>query len=132
MVALLSAGCTANLRSTKTDETSQLRNQVASLEGQVTALNQKIEELSQGQTQQPARVAAAPVQRTALSPKKIQVALRSAGYYEGPVDGKIGPQTREAVKAFQKANGLNPDGVVGSKTSAALARVLDNGTTSEQ
>lgn len=36
-------------------------------------------------------------------------------------DGKFGPQTKTAVKAFQKSKGLNPDGIVGPLTLAALA-----------
>ena len=46
----------------------------------------------------------------------IQKALKSAGYYQGGLDGKIGPSTRDAIKAFQKDNGLEPDGVVGRQT----------------
>ena len=36
------------------------------------------------------------------------------------VDGKYGPQTQAAVIAFQKANGLTPDGIVGPNTLAML------------
>lgn len=35
-------------------------------------------------------------------------------------DGIFGPQTKQAVMAFQQANGLTPDGIVGPKTAAAL------------
>ena len=35
-------------------------------------------------------------------------------------DGIFGPLTEEAVKEFQKANGLEPDGIVGDKTWAKL------------
>lgn len=35
-------------------------------------------------------------------------------------DGIFGPLTEEAVKEFQKANGLVPDGIVGDKTWAKL------------
>ena len=46
----------------------------------------------------------------------IQQALKNAGYYNGPVDGKVGPQTRKAVQAFQRDNGLTADGVIGRNT----------------
>jgi peptidoglycan hydrolase-like protein with peptidoglycan-binding domain len=35
-----------------------------------------------------------------------QRALRQQGLYKGPVDGKIGPETRTAISRFQKQNGL--------------------------
>lgn len=39
------------------------------------------------------------------------------------VDGLVGAQTRAAIVAFQKANNLMPDGIVGPKTIAALSSV---------
>jgi murein L,D-transpeptidase YcbB/YkuD len=36
----------------------------------------------------------------------------------------MGPATIEAIKAFQKANGLKSDGVIGKKTRAILVRYL--------
>jgi peptidoglycan hydrolase-like protein with peptidoglycan-binding domain len=59
-----------------------------------------------------------------LSPKQIQRALKSAGFYQGPIDGKIGPKTKKAIIKFQEANGFKADGVVGKKTSAALNKYL--------
>lgn len=38
-------------------------------------------------------------------------------------DGKFGVLTEKAVKAFQKANGLKADGIVGEKTWEALANI---------
>ncbi len=59
-----------------------------------------------------------------LTPKQIQRALENAGYYQGQIDGKIGPRTQEAIRKFQKAKGLKADGIVGKKTSAELSRYL--------
>ena len=39
-----------------------------------------------------------------------------------PADGIFGRQTKRAVKAFQAANGLEVDGIIGPITSAALLR----------
>jgi len=57
--------------------------------------------------------------------KQIQIGLRKAGFYKGRIDGKIGPQTKEAIKAFQKAEGLKIDGAVGTKTWATLNKYLE-------
>ena len=52
---------------------------------------------------------------------KLQEALRSLGYYQGVVDGQFGNGTREAVLAFQKANGLDADGLAGAETLKKLS-----------
>ncbi len=56
--------------------------------------------------------------------KDIQTALKNAGFYQGEIDGLVGKETREAIRKFQEANGLNPDGVAGSRTWALLSRYL--------
>ena len=53
---------------------------------------------------------------------EIQTALKNAGYYNGTVDGKVGPMTKEAVEEFQKANSLEADGKVGPKTWVLLGK----------
>jgi len=55
---------------------------------------------------------------------QLQKDLAELGYYKGSIDGWFGPKTMEAVKSFQKANGLKVDGLVGPKTKAALNAVL--------
>ncbi|MCX7661352.1 MAG: peptidoglycan-binding protein, partial [Candidatus Omnitrophica bacterium] len=56
--------------------------------------------------------------------RQIQYALKKAGFYKGKIDGKIGPQTRQAIREFQKANNLKVDGIVGEKTWQKLQRYL--------
>ncbi len=58
------------------------------------------------------------------SSKDIQTALKSAGFYDGKVDGNIGPMTKKAIEKFQTANGLKADGKVGPKTWVALSKHL--------
>ncbi len=48
--------------------------------------------------------------------KKWQYFLLGQGLYQKVVDGKFGPNTQEATKQFQSAQGLNPDGIVGNIT----------------
>ena len=52
--------------------------------------------------------------------RKLQELLNAKGYTCGSVDGIFGSKTYAAVLAFQKANGLAADGIVGSLTWAKL------------
>lgn len=56
--------------------------------------------------------------------KKVQERLIKYGYLKGAADGVFGNATLEAVKAFQKKNGLTADGKVGSATAAKLGVTL--------
>lgn len=60
---------------------------------------------------------------------EIQQRLSDWGYYDGDVDGIFGSKTEEAVKYFQRKNGLTADGVVGTKTLEALG-IQDTGNSS--
>ena len=51
---------------------------------------------------------------------QIQTKLKRWGYYNGNVDGIYGSQTTEAVKYFQRKNGLAVDGIAGKNTLAAM------------
>jgi peptidoglycan hydrolase-like protein with peptidoglycan-binding domain len=50
----------------------------------------------------------------------IQAVLKNHGFDAGTPDAIFGPQTKQAVMAFQRAKGLTADGVVGPQTWAAL------------
>ena len=59
-----------------------------------------------------------------VSTKEIQTALKNAGFYPRPIDGVMGPQTKEAIRSFQKENGLKADGIIGKKTWSKLHKYL--------
>ncbi len=60
----------------------------------------------------------------------IQQKLKRWGYLNGAVDGIFGSDTENAVKYFQRKNGLQVDGIVGTKTAAYIGIQLPNSTSS--
>ena len=55
-----------------------------------------------------------------------QLILKDLGLYLSAVDGINGEGTKKAVKEFQSKSGLVADGVIGSKTKAALSKGKDS------
>lgn len=51
---------------------------------------------------------------------QIQTKLKRWGYYSGNIDGIYGTQTVNAVKYFQRKNGLTVDGIAGPNTLRAM------------
>ena len=62
--------------------------------------------------------------------RTIQTKLKRWGYYNGNVDGIYGSQTMEAVKKFQRKNGLTVDGIAGTKTLKAMGIYSSSGNSS--
>jgi len=54
----------------------------------------------------------------------VQSLLNRIGYDAGPVDGFYGTSTTQAVMAYQRANGLVPDGIVGPSTWNSFEKIL--------
>ncbi len=54
--------------------------------------------------------------------RKLQTQLEQHGIRTGGIDGNFGPMTQKAVTEFQRAKGLNANGVAGPETWAALAK----------
>lgn len=54
--------------------------------------------------------------------RRVQERLRDRGYWLGSVDGNYGTLTHQAVMAFQKMHGLDPDGVFGRAEHNTLDR----------
>ena len=50
----------------------------------------------------------------------VQTALQQQGYYQGEVDGLLGPQTRAAIADYQRANGLTETAAVDQPTLQSL------------
>jgi peptidoglycan hydrolase-like protein with peptidoglycan-binding domain len=61
----------------------------------------------------------------------VQIALKKLGYDFGKVDwiladkGKTVSKTKNAIKAFQQANSLSPDGIPGPKTITKIVEALN-------
>eukprot|EP00039_Didymoeca_costata_P028698 m.21974 g.21974 ORF g.21974 m.21974 type:complete len:973 (-) comp7306_c0_seq1:76-2994(-) len=63
--------------------------------------------------------------------RKAQEHLAVLGFYKGKHDGYFGPNTQEAVKAYQKAYELKVDGIVGPNTKHQLSQVLTDTTSDD-
>ncbi|OGX04948.1 MAG: hypothetical protein A3G87_06170 [Omnitrophica bacterium RIFCSPLOWO2_12_FULL_50_11] len=53
--------------------------------------------------------------------RRLQAALKKAGFFSVTPTGYFGTKTKEAVSQFQRAQGLRADGIVGLQTRRALA-----------
>ena len=62
-----------------------------------------------------------------LSPDQVTVnvqqQLAAAGYYDGPIDGELGPMTREAIANYQADNGLAVTSAIDEPTLATMGLV---------
>ena len=75
-----------------------------------------------------ALVAAAPAQAVLAPPiAGAQVALRAEGLYRGPIDGILGPRTKDAVRTLQRRTGIAVDGVTGPSSRSNNARSRTSG-----
>ena len=61
---------------------------------------------------------------------QIQTKLKRWGYYTGNIDGIYGTKTVEAVKYFQRKNGLTVDGIAGPATLKAMGIMTSSSTSS--
>ena len=142
-------GCATTKGPTLVDQlqikVSQLEQQISQGDRQIQDLRDQIDGLSDRVERQNAPVVAAPVVvapasspvvetsdlkdseiiRVDATATDVQRALKSAGYYDGPIDGKIGKKSQKAIEAFQKDRDLGSDGIVGKKTWAELQKVSD-------
>lgn len=125
------SGC-ATGRKKKDLEIQGLRNQVSVLETQIQSKDEEINRLRDALGKARPEAVAGEVTKKKIiaevksrpNAKQIQIALRNAGYNPGPIDGRMGRQTREAIRAFQRTNNLLVDGRVGKQTWSLLKEYL--------
>lgn len=98
----------------------------SSLPGQPAAVAEPVPGLAV-QAERASSAPQAPAAKSSLKPstREIQQALKNAGFYQGAIDGKMGPLTRQAIKEFQRVHGLADDGIVGKQTWAKLSAYAD-------
>ena len=139
VLALGVAGCVGNDKYNK--DLNLLRSQLQLVQSDVENLRTgqgRVEETLANTSKKPAVSASASavsgsaageIYRTpsgfTLPSRDIQKALKNAGYYNGVVDGKVGSETRAALKQFQEDQGLGADGVCGRQTWAKLSGFLE-------
>lgn len=114
---------------------SELEDQLADKDEQIKDLNYQIKDLSYDADKDSSRSRKIEIEsfgsgsssegkgeiiRVPVAADQVQLALKNAGYYQGPVDGKVGARTKKAISAFQKDNNLKADGLIGRKTWSAL------------
>jgi peptidoglycan hydrolase-like protein with peptidoglycan-binding domain len=81
---------------------------------------------SPAQTVNPAQPTT-PAVTPSASVKKLQQELGQLNYYEGPVDGIMGPQTTAAIADLQRQAGLPQTGTMNAATQKALDNYLAHG-----
>ena len=123
----LLGGCATAVKKSSDLEEQGLRNQISLLESQVELKDEEISELKDviWELNQKQEAKSVKVVDSKPSTKNIQMALSSAGFDPGKIDGKMGKRTREAVRAFQTANDLKVDGKVGKETWGLLQMFLE-------
>jgi len=119
------SGCITTRRNVELAN-QELKDKVTTLEAQLSEKDNEINNLKESLGKSQGTNFAKTGARHERNTKQIQAALKNAGYYQGAIDGKMGKNTRQAIKDFQKANNLPADGKVGKKTWLVLKGYLDN------
>lgn len=140
-VLVAATGCVSNKRHNR--EVGMLQSQVNTLASEVSRIDSQVSQPKHGfmeafsprKEKEPAPSASYVSTAMYRTPSGFEVpsadvqrALKGAGFYDGDVDGKIGPKTRDAIREFQRANNLEPDGVCGRKTWDLLKSYLSSGS----
>jgi len=124
LAALMLSGC-ATVGKKKLDSASlssqDLQTEIQTRDTRIEELEAELLALRSGSGGTKATAPKSGVIRVAgVSVTDVQKALKRAGLNPGPIDGKLGSKTKEAIKEFQRRKKMNDDGIVGAKTWALL------------
>lgn len=124
------SGCASAYKDPKHNQIQELQIQVSKLKEELGQRNEEVEYLERKlqETKSRENRFSAEIKKHnreyLMNVKEIQSALKKAGFYDGPIDGKVGRQTKIAIKKFQKSNGLVADGIAGKETCIKLKKYL--------
>lgn len=127
LVAAIS-GCATSQKNTTSPQIEEFNVRINDLEKQLQEKDSEIRDLEERLSKvqnADGFVNAAEVDISKVTPMQIQATLKSAGFYTEAIDGKVGRKTKDAIKAFQRANGLKADGVVGRQTWSKLQKYME-------
>lgn len=133
LVISLICGCATTGRKSSEFEVQEFKNQILVLEKQIQEKNDLINDLKESlqntreKSYSETAYKKSPVKNktTKRSIKQIQIALKNAGYNPGKIDGKMGQQTKSAIKSFQKDNSLKANGKANDRTWNILSKYLN-------
>jgi peptidoglycan hydrolase-like protein with peptidoglycan-binding domain len=74
--------------------------------------------------------AATPMNLSESQIKQVQQKLKTTGLYSGQIDGRMGPDLKQAISAFQMQHKLPQTGAIDQQTMAALNSSTSSGSSS--
>jgi len=115
-------------RNLEISERQMTREQIAEAQRLAAAFRPRTEtagfsSVTSTTAQPPARTASPPVQTATI--RNIQRHLSALGYDPGPADGIMGPRTAQAIRAFQRNLGIEPDGIPSTTLQAFLTALVE-------
>jgi len=135
IIFALCVGCGAARKKVAQSQVEEMQGHISSLETELERKDEKIKSL-ESEVESTSSKQSNVFEKGVITPskkkesagkftmKQVQTALKNAGFYKGTIDGKAGKNTKKAIKAFQKENGLKADGVVGKRTWLKLKKHL--------
>jgi len=147
-LAIIFSGCAMTQKATPVNhlqiKVAQLERRLEDREEEMSELKYAVERLSNQMNEQASQVSpsiqeneseessassssveSSDIIRVSASAQDVQRALKRAGYYTGPIDGKIGSGSKKAIVEFQQDHQLKADGIIGKKTWEELSNYLE-------